>query len=385
MRCYNESEGLIVRSLRVGVAALMVAALLAGAGCTGTKSESTEEKKAPEYKIGVVSPAFSASEDEYRGGEKVVAKYGDQIKHVVLPEDFTAEQETALSQIEALGADPQVKAIVIAAGYTGILPAIQKIKESRPEMKVITAPIWDDPDQMAKYVDLALDTDAVKRGINIVEKSQKMGAKTLIHYSFQTHMSKELLAKRRDVMKAEAEKRGMQFVFIMTPDPNTEAEGAMQQFLREDLPKQFAKYGKDTAVFGSNCGMQEVIIDEVMKAGAIMPEQCCPTPTQGFPAALGVEVPEKGFDVASLNEAIKAKVAEKGNTGRVSTWPIPLGVFFPEYGVEVAKEMVENGFDGRDAAKLKTIADKVAGVPVTFDEYMGYDNYYMIIMDSIYY
>ncbi|MDO8963287.1 MAG: DUF3798 domain-containing protein [Coriobacteriia bacterium] len=376
-----------MKHVRIAVAAALVAALLAGAGCSAKSADSgapAKDAKA-DYKIGVVSPAFSASEDEYRGGEKVVAKYGKQIKHLVLPEDFTAEQETAMSQIEGLAADPQVKAIVIAAGYTGILPAIQKIKEQRPDMKVITAPIWDDPDQMAKYIDLALDTDAVKRGINIVDKSQKMGAKTLIHYSFQSHMAKELLAQRRDVMKAEAEKRGMKFVFIMTPDPNTEADGAMQQFLKEDLPKQFAKYGKDTAVFGSNCGMQDVIIAEVMKAKAIMPEQCCPTPTQGYPAALGIEVPAKGLDTAALNEQIKAKVAEGGNAGRMSTWPIPLGVFFPEYGVEVAKAMVEDGFDGKDPAKLAAMAEKVAGVPVSFDKYMGKDNYYMIIMDSVYY
>lgn len=377
-----------MRSWRVIVAALLAMSVAAATGCSaksGTTTSATEADKASEYKIGVVSPAFSASEDEYRGGQKVVAKYGKQIKHVVLPEDFTAEQETALSQIEALGSDPSVKAIVIAAGYTGILPAIQKIKEQRPEMKVITAPIWDDPDQVAKYVDLALDTDAVKRGVNIVVKSQKMGAKTLVHYSFASHMAKELLAKRRDVMKAEAEKLGMKFVFVMAPDPNTDGDAAMQQFLKEDLPKKFAQYGKDTAVFGSNCAMQDIIIAETMKAKGIMPEQCCPTPTQGYPAALGIEVPEGGFDVAAINSQIKAKVAEGGNTGRMSTWPVPLGVFFPEYGVEVAKAMVEDDFTGRDQSKLAAMAQKVAGVPVSFDKYMGHDNYYMIIMDSIYY
>lgn len=374
-----------MRKMRLAVAALLVAALALPAGCAKKEAAAPAEAEKTAYKIGVVSPAFSASEDEYRGGQKVVDKYGDMIKHVVLPEDFTAEQETALSQIEALGADPEVKAIVIAAGYTGILPAIQKIKEQRPEVKVITAPIWDDPDQMAKYVDLALDTDAVKRGVNIVQKSKNMGAKTFIHYSFQSHMAKELLAKRRDVMKAESETLGMKWVFVMAPDPNTDGDAALQQFLKEDLPKKFAEYGPDTAIFGSNCAMQDIIIAETMKAKGIMPEQCCPTPTQGYPAALDIEVPEGGFDVDAINAEIKSKVAEGGNTGRMSTWPIPLGVFFPEYGVEVAKAMIEDDFDGRDAEKLAAMAEEVAGVPVSFDKYMGYDNYYMIIMDSITY
>lgn len=382
-------------SKRIGAAALIVALGLTPVfGCSAQQADSNaaaptavaEEPAVEAYKVGVVSPAFSASEDEYRGGEKVVAKYGDMIKHIVLPEDFTAEQETALSQIQSLGADPAVKAIVIAAGYTGILPAIQKVKEQRPDMIVITAPIWDDPDQMANYVDLALDTDAVRRGENIVNKAKDMGAKTFVHYSFPSHMAKELLAKRRDVMEAECEKLGMDFVLIMTPDPTTDGAPAMQQFLREDLPKLFAKYGKETSVFGSNCGMQEVIIAEVMKAGGIMPEQCCPTPTQGYPAALGIEVPaDASFDVAGINEEIRSKVEAGGQAGRMSTWPIPLGVFFPEFGVEIAIEMIENGFDSRDPVALAAMAEDLAGVPVEFDEYMGYDNYYMIIMDSIIY
>ena len=188
-------------------AALATSESTPAASDTTVTTETTATTAASaDYKVAVVSPPFSASEDEYRGGQTVKKKYGDMIVHLVLPDDFTGEQETVLSQITSLGDDPQVKAIVIAAGYTGILPALIKVKESRPDIKIITAPIWDDPDQMAKYVDLALDTDAIKRGVNIVQKAKEMGATTLIHYSFPSHMQKELLAQRRDTMEAEAEK-----------------------------------------------------------------------------------------------------------------------------------------------------------------------------------
>jgi hypothetical protein len=377
------------------VIAMLLAAITVLAGC-GAKTETAKEStsstsattEAPKYKIGVVTPAFSASEDEYRGGEKVAKKYPGIIKHVVLPEDFQAEQETAISQITSLADDKDTKAIVICAGYTGILPAIQKVKEKRSDIKVITAPIWDDPDLMAKYIDLCLDTDAVKRGTNIVQKAEKMGAKTLIHYSFPSHMAKELLAKRRDTMKSEAEKLGMKFVHIMTPDPATGEAGvsAMQQFLSEDVPKQAAKYGKDTAIFGSNCGMQEVIIAQAMKNGLIVAEQCCPTPTQGYPAALGIEIDKDAAgDVDKLNQLIKEKVAEGHNSGRMATWPVPLGVFFPEFSVEVAKSMIEDNFDPANMEALKDKAKKVAGVDVAFDKYNNKNNSYFIIMDSIIY
>lgn len=113
------------------------------------------------YKVGIVTPPLSASEDEFRGAVRTSQKYPGMVKHISLPANFSEEQETAISQILSLGDDPDVKAVIICAGYSGILPAIQKIKSKRPEVIVITAPIWDDPDMMAKYVDLALDTDWV--------------------------------------------------------------------------------------------------------------------------------------------------------------------------------------------------------------------------------
>ncbi len=339
-------------------------------------------------RIGVVTPTLSASEDEFRGGAKMVDMYPAEVKHIVLPDNFSAEQETAITQIVSLGAEKDMKAIVICAGYSGILPAIQKVKEKRPDMLVITAPIWDDPDMMAKYVDLALDTDWLRRGETIPTKAHTMGAETFIHYSFPTHMAKELLAKRRDAMKATSEKLGMTFVEVSTPDPQTgSGPSAMLQFLGEDIPRQIAKYGKDTAIFGTNCPMQDVIIAKALELGFIMPEQCCPTPTQGYPAAMSLEIkPEDAGDFDKINAMIKEKAAAAGCAGRLSTWPVPVGVFFPEFSVEVARGVLDKTMTLKDEAALKTLAKKVAGVDVSFARMKPeLDNYHLIIMDSVIY
>ena len=340
------------------------------------------------YKVGIVTPTLSSSEDEFRGAQRVSDKYPGRIKHISLPENYSEEQETAITQIMSLGADPDIKAIVICAGHSGILPAIQKIKEKRPDMVVITAPIWDDPDMMAKYVDLCLDTDWIQRGITIPTKAHSMGAKTFIHYSFPTHMAKEVLAKRRDMMRETSKRLGMTFVELNTPDPKTGAgSGPMLQFLQEDIPRQIAKYGKDTAVFGTNCPMQDVIIAQALELKFIMAEQCCPTPTQGFPAAMGLEISQAdagNFD--KINAMIKQKAAAAGCTGRLSTWPVPVGYFFPEFSTEVAMAMVDGKLKDVSIDNLKPIARKVAGVDVTFNKMKpDIDNYYLIIMESIFY
>ena len=84
-----------------------------------------------------------------------------------------------------------MKAIIVISGQAGLLPALQKVEESRPDIITITAPIWDDPVLMSKYVDINLDTDWVKRGEAIARKAHSMGAKTIIHYSFPTHLAKK--------------------------------------------------------------------------------------------------------------------------------------------------------------------------------------------------
>lgn len=354
-------------------------------GCGGEKSGTTE---AVDYKIGVVTPTLSVSEDEFRGGQKVAEKYPGMIKHITLPENFSAEQETAISQITSLADDQDIKAIIICAGYSGILPAIQKVKEQRPEMIVITAPIWDDPDIMARYIDLCFDTDWLARGRTIPEKAHAMGANTFIHYSFPTHMAKELLANRRDMMKQTAAELGMTFVEVTTPDPQAgSGPTAMLQFLQEDIPRQITKYGPDTCIFGTNCPMQDIIIAKALELKFIMAEQCCPTPTQGFPAAMGLEIkPEDAGNFDIINAMIKEHAAEANMTGRLSTWPVPVGVFFPEFSVEVARQMIDGNITQPTIEQLEPLAKDVAGVSVTFNKMKPeLDNYMLIIMESIIY
>ena len=340
------------------------------------------------YKIGIVTPTLSASEDEFRGADNMAKKYPQMIKHLTLPDNYEKEKETAITQIASLGDDKDIKAIIICAGYDGILPAIQKVKEKRPDMIVITAPIWDDPAMMAKYIDLSLDTDWERRGETIPLKAKKMGAKTFIHYSFPTHMAKELLVKRRDKMKLTCAKNGMKFVEISTPDPQTgNGVTAMLQFLNEDIPRQIKKYGKDTAIFGTNCPMQDVIIAKALELKFIMAEQCCPTPTQGFPAAMELAIkPEDAGNFSKINAMIAEKAKAAGMTGRLSTWPIPVGVFFPEFSVEIARAAIERKMNIKDMGELKKLGKQVAGVDVQFNRMKPeLDNYYLIILDSIIY
>lgn len=377
---------LLIMVLAIGIVGCNAKAEEATTSDEGLQSSQEASKG---YKIGIVTPTLSTSEDEYRGAENMVKKYPGIVKHITLPENFATEVETGLSQITSLADDPEMKAIIVVSGQSGLLPAMQKIEEKRPDIITMTAPIWDDPELMSKYIDVCIDTDWVRRGQSIAQKAHDMGAKTIIHYSFPTHMAKEVIVARRDMMKETAEKLGMTFVEISTPDPQTgNGPSAMQQFLREDIPRQIEKYGADTNIFGTNCPMYDVIIDEALKLKFIVAEQCCPTPTQAYPTVMNLEISEEDAgDFDKINQMICEKAAEADMTGRLSGWPVPVTVYVPEFAVELAKKMIEDEtFDYKDLDALDNFSRETFGVGAEFNRLKPeMDNYLVLIMESIFY
>lgn len=363
---------------------LVILALMVFIACG--KKEMTEKDNGS-FKIGIVTPALVTSEDEYRAAAMMVKKYPGIVKHVVLPVNFNAELETGISQILSLADDKKMKAIIVASGQSGLIAGLQKVKEKRPDIMTI-ASIMDDPNMMDKYIDFSINTDWIKRGKSIATKAHDLGAKAIIHYSFPTHLSKETIVKRRDTMKATAEKYGMKFEEVMTPDPQTgNGPAAMQQFLREDLPRQVAKYGNNINIFGTNCPMYDVILDEALKERFIVVEQCCPTPTQAYPTVMGIEIDEKDLgNYDKLNSIIREKAAEYDVTGKLGAWPVPSSVFIPQFSVELAKKVIENpNFDYHNIDNLNALGKEVAGTTVSFDNFDGLHNYFVMIMESIMY
>ena len=347
------------------------------------------EPAAEPYKIGIVTPTLTISEDEFRGAAEMVEKYPDIVVHKTLPEDYQ-NKEGCISVVTSLADDPQMKYILFNMGMEGILPAFQTIREKRPDIVTIVTSN-DDPALMNKYVDISLNTDWVRRGVTIPTKAHEMGAKTFIHYSFPTHMASESKVQRRDAMKATCEKLGMEFVEVITPDPQTgNGKAAMLQFLREDLPRQVEKYGKDLNIFGTNCPMYDVILDEAFKLGFIVAEQCCPTPTQAYPTVLNLEITKEDLgDYDKINSMIAEKAAAANMTGRLSGWAMPSSVYTPKFQVELAVYMHDNNLtpdDVRSVAFLNKFSQE--HMPVAADFAVageGLDNYFLFILEDVYY
>lgn len=374
---------------------LTICLSLAACGTSTSQKSASNESQAENYKIAIYTNTVSQNEEEFRSGEQAQKKYPGMIITQTMPDNFMKEQETLIANALALVSDPQVKALIMNQAVPGAAAAFDKVREARPDVLLI-ALTPAETDVIADKADIVMQPDELQMGYKMPAQAKKLGAKTFVHYSFPRHMSYPLLAQRRDILKSECEKLGITFVDATAPDPTGDAglPGA-QQFIIEDIPRKVAQYGKDTNFFSTNCGMQEPLIKTALAEGAIVVQQCCPSPFHGYPGALGINIPpDKAGDVDYIIEQIKAKIAEKGGTGRFSTWPIPVSMLSTAASVEYARLYAEGKLKSKnDPEALKQCFDAVSkGAKVTFSTYsekdkdgkeVKHDNFYLILCDYI--
>lgn len=375
----------ILRLCSLLLALVLIVPLFAGCAAEEPKppEEPISEEPAP-FKIGIVTGTVSQGEDEYRAGEQMKERYGDRVIHVTYPDNFMAEQETTISQIAGLASDPDVKIIAICQGVPGTAAAIDKIRQTRDDIIVVVVSPHEDPAMIAKKADLALDVNNLARGAAIVRLAHQMGAKKFLHYSFPRHMSMELLAKRRDQMEEECKKLGMEFIFVTAPDPmGPDGIPGAQKFILEDVPRQVEQHGKDIAVFSTNCGMQEPLIAAALETGAIFPEQCCPSPTHGYPAALGLDVSGIVGDMPKILAAIEEKIIEKGGAGRFATWPVPINMALLKAGIELAIQTLEGKAELTNIDDLARALEQETGTSVELERYSEDGNLFLALVSPV--
>ncbi|QXM06359.1 DUF3798 domain-containing protein [Crassaminicella indica] len=379
--------------LKRSISILMVLLMLVGLAACGQEPVSEEPVSASDenWKIGIMTGTVSQNEEEYRAAQEVVKKYGEE--HVILmtyPDKFMDEQETTIANVESMASDPAVKAIIIVQAVPGTSAAIDKAKEIRDDILFICGVPGEDPKMIASKADVVFAMDELSMGSTLPEQAKKQGATKFVHYSFPRHMSYALLSARRDLLKENCEKLGLEFIDATAPDPTGDAgvSGA-QQFILEDVPRKVEQYGKDTAFFSTNCSMQVPLIKACLDEGAIYPQPCCPSPYHGFPSALGIEIPEdKKGDIDFVVSQIKEKIAEKGGTGRFSTWRVPCAMMFVEAGAEYAKAYIDGETNGKlDVEKINEKFKEYAKTDVHLTPLKEggktYDNYLMVLMDFL--
>ncbi|TFG81078.1 MAG: DUF3798 domain-containing protein, partial [Spirochaetales bacterium] len=204
---------------------VLLAAFVVFAGCQKAATPTAAEGPAKAaYHIGVVTGTVSQSEDDLRGAEELIKRYGKvadggMIQHITYPDNFMDQQETTISQIVALADDPLMKGIVVNQSVPGTAEAFKRVREKRADILLFAGEPHEDPLVIEGAADLALNSDFISRGYTIIWAAKQLGAKTFVHISFPRHMSYETLGLRRQIMEQACIDLGIKFVFETAPDP----------------------------------------------------------------------------------------------------------------------------------------------------------------------
>jgi ABC-type sugar transport system substrate-binding protein len=317
--------------------------IIGTAGCA--KKPATDEKG--KFHIGIVTGTVAQSEDELRGAEAFIEKYGAVgkggiVKHVTYPDDFTTEQETTISTIEGLADDPDMKVIIVNQSVPGTSAAFKKIREIRPDILLLAGIPQEDTAMIEEAADLVVDADNVKRGYLMILAAKKMGAKTFVHISFPRHMSIELLSRRKAIMEEACKDLGIKFASETAPDPQSDVKipGA-QKFILENMPAWVEKYGKDTAFFCTNDAQTEPLLKRVAELGAIFVEPDLPSPIMGYPGAFGIDLKGQSGDWPAILKKVEETVIAAGGAKRMGTWAYSFNytttIALAEFGKRVAE------------------------------------------------
>ena len=360
--------------------ALVMVFSLVACGGSGEKAASSD------YKIGIITGTVSQGEEEYQAAQNLKAKYGDKVVTATYPDNFSTETEQTIATVTNMAADPDVKAIVFVQAVPGAAAAINKVKETRDDILFVTGVCAEDPAVIAAAADICMLVDEIAMGTTIIDQAAKQGAKTFVHISFERHLGYATISARQALFKERCAELGLEYVEATAPDPTGDAgvTGA-QAWVTENIKVYVDQYGKDTAFFCTNCSMQVPLIQQCAELGAIYPQQCCPSPYHGYPSAFNISTEGHEGDVPYMLDQITAKVAEYGNTGRMSTWEVPVNMVMIEAGFNYAEKWIKGEITERcdEAALLKeiqAIAGDAASISKYSDEASGeIANFFMIL------
>ncbi|MCF4151395.1 DUF3798 domain-containing protein [Dethiosulfovibrio sp. F2B] len=315
------------------------------------------------FHIGICTGTVSQSEDDLRGAEAMIAKYGDvadggMIKHITYPDNFMQEMETTISQIASFADDPLMKVVVVNQAIPGTTEAFRRIREKRDDILLFAGEAHEDPGVIESVADLVINADNIARGYLIIASAKKLGATDFVHISFPRHMSIELLSRRRNIMEAACNDLGIKFHFETAPDPTSDVGVAgAQQFILEKVPAWLDKYGTKTAFFCTNDAHTEPLLKRVAEGGGFFIEADLPSPLMGYPGALGVELADVKGDFPAILKRVEEAVVDQGGKGRMGTWAYSYGYTNSVALAEFGRQCADNGIDHKHFRRKFKLAD----------------------------
>jgi len=372
------------------------------------KSSEPEDSILPDesenWRIAIVSTNFHDG-DEVRTAEMLKERFGeDRIIHIRwhLWADNNPSHVTVERIVEGLAEAQDIRAVVMGRSVISTNRGIEAFRNMREDVFIFNAAMLQNAQETSELADIVLGGDLLSTASAAVRTAYEMGASTFVNYlsDLQLELEHPASLARRDAMREEAQRLGMEFVdvtvyrikFVEDLGP-AEAMNKAREFVFEDVQRMVAQHGRDTAFFTSFCLMQPSLILSVIEAGAIYAMPCCPTPFDGIPFALALfgclGSALREFTDVEVVEIIREHLEAMGMLGRMASFPRSLDMMNVVVGVEYAVKWINEEVprEGIDMDVLHEIIERELGLPVRLTLYeedgVVLDNFVLINVDEL--
>lgn len=358
-------------------------------GCSGRRSEPGARTPAPEPetpRIGIMTGSAAQDGEDYRAAQEIARRYPRRVMHITYPDNFPAESVTVAAQLTGLAGEAKVKSIVVGQAIPGSAAAARAVRALRPDVTIGFVTARDDPDSIAAACDLAIGPDEIERGHTLVAAAHEMGAQSLVYYSFPRHLEEPLLARQRDLLRAECAQRGLRFAAVTMPDPaGANGLSGAREFVTGDVPRQLERLGPGTAFYSTCDLLQEALIRAIVAAQrGYLVEQALPGPSVGYPAALDVDLTGSG-DPDSVHAALRQRVATLGMSGHFGTWSASVQGVAMRAMASLMLDALDQGANPRDSATVYRYLQREARGTVHMRRARPGANQWWILMDHVTY
>jgi hypothetical protein len=377
-----------LKNQRKAILFLLGIVLLFSISCRKKKVEIT-------YHIGIVSAENTLTSDSFLGVRELIARYGAAgeggiIRHITYPDDFTERRNQMISAIIALGDDPLMKAIIMNQAVPGTIEAFRVIHERRPDIMLFACEPHEDMAEIEDASALVVSVDFISRGFLLPWAAKKMGADTFVHISFPRHMASASLGRRRRIIEEACKDLGLRFVYIEVPDPASDVGAARTlQYISDNTRRWVEQYGQNAVFYCTNDAQTVPLLRQLFLTGGMFVEADIPSPLDGYPAALGIDLSNETGNWEEILKRIETAVISRGGGGRFGTWQYAFGYVLSAGVGEFAKRVIEkkanlySAVDFFAALSTFTPDSKWNGIhytdPLTDLEV---DNHFLVYMDT---
>ncbi|MBQ2847371.1 MAG: DUF3798 domain-containing protein [Clostridia bacterium] len=325
-----KTKSVIIRRIIAAMLAFILVFSLAA--CKDNGKTDADPVVPSEKKVAILVAPEAQYPEDYKAAAELAKEYPDKVivKEYADSRILKAGNPEIMTISEELAADSEIGAIIYARATQFTTNAISAAKAKNPDIVTVCVEPEESVDKISEAANLVLCADWAKAANDIVATAKQQGAKYLVVFSINRHITDNpLIANENAALKAACEAEGITHIYENSLDPiySTGIKGS-RQYIKEAVARLYNNEkieGADVALFSTDSSVQPALIEAANSKGLIYVCPSFPTAYNGLGEVYEATIPEKTADVESYIESIKAAAtADTEGKARLSSYKFPL-------------------------------------------------------------